>query len=476
MKWRKIKSIKIKSTLVFSLVFFVMLILLLMVNQFFMDDFFKIYNKFKMTDAARNYESIVEKVGPQKAIENVSQKNGIEVFIFSENNIRNIKDQTKEKDNMYTISDLERFKSEVDKKNDGIYFEMFGDTRFDEYKLTLAKELKNKDLLVLSKKMGLAKEVSLLNFRFMLITSLFVYLITMIFIFVISYRFSMPIISMKNKTERMCQLDFSEKIQVNSIDEIGMLSKSINNLSDELSSSMKKLNQTNIKLNAELEKERTLEKMRRRFVSDVSHELKNPITMIQGFADGLIHNIPKTNNDREYYYNVIIEESVKMNKLIKDLLDLSSYESGTFKLNKENINLVEITECILNKYNNDFRDKNINVLFDKKKNISIEADSLRIEQVITNLLTNVLKYTNYNGNIKVKIEKISNKVKFVIANTGEIIPESELENIWDSFYQLDNTKKGSGLGLAIVKSIVLLHGGICNAYVIKDYNVFEIVV
>lgn len=468
------KSIKSKIMIVFSVTFLLMQVSLVLVNHFFMDDFYKASNRTKMTEVAVEFERFSRENNQKRAF-GMLRNSGLLVALFNEG--YNLLPGSLNDIELVDLlqSDIRELRAKTE-KNGGIYFDVIVDSRSNDNLLVLTKILDHGDILLLSKKMALADEVSLLNFRFMLITSGFIYGIALILIYIISSKFSKPIIDIMYKTERMSQLDFSQKIDVWSSDEIGVLSGSINKLSDELSSSICELNDSNRKLSIELEKEKKLEKMRRRFVSDVSHELKNPISMILGYADGLIHNIPKTEKDKAYYHQVIVEESLKMNTLIKDLLDLSSYESGSFTLNKEMVDFNQIVENCLKKYSNQIIEKGINVEIQNQDRYMVLGDRLRLEQVVVNLVTNALKYVNEEGTVIIKYRKDTDKLSLTIANTGTLIPQKELEQIWNSFYQIDNTKKGSGLGLAIVKSIISLHEGSCLAYTDGIYNCFEIII
>lgn len=475
MNWMKTNSIKFKITLVFSLAFLIMLVTLVLVNHFFMDDFYRKSNERKMTEIAMEFEKKVNLIGPQKAMEELRSNNGVQVFIFNNNYKLLPGSMSVEPWENFNTPNIKELHNNAINKNNMIYFDVIGEEGTNNYQIVLTKILESNDILLLTKKMGLAKEVTLLNFRFMLLTSIFIYIFALILIIIISSKLSKPIINIKNKAEKMSQLDFSEKIDVKSLDEVGLLSTSVNKLSDKLSHTIDELSNVNIKLNAELEKKTKLEKMRRRFVSDVSHELKNPISMIRGYADGLVHNIPKTEEEKNYYYQVIVEEAIKMNKLIIDLLDLSSYESGSFTLNKEDTDLGQIIKDSIEKFSKQINEKDIKTIYNASENTKLYGDTLRLGQVVVNLLMNAIKYTDNNGIIKVEISEEKNNIKLAISNTGPLIPQDELDHIWNSFYQVNNSKQGNGLGLAIVKSIVDLHGGCCRAYVEDEFNCFEVI-
>lgn len=265
-----------------------------------------------------------------------------------------------------------------------------------------------------------------------------------------------------NKTAlRMSQLDFTQKCNVTSKDEIGNLANTLNFLSYNLSNSLNDLQSANEKLTKDIEKEKTLERMRKEFVAGVSHELKTPISLISGYAEGLKDNIAQ-GEEKDYYLDVIMDESQKMSILISDMLDLSQLESGNFKLDQYYFEMDELINSIVKKHATISEAKKINIKVNiADTNSEVFADSFRIEQVITNLLGNAIKNTPQGENIFISIKKIDEKILFEIENQGTHIPVEELENIWEKFYKVEKSRSrdlgGTGIGLSIVKNILSLH-------------------
>jgi len=286
--------------------------------------------------------------------------------------------------------------------------------------------------------------------------------------------FTKPIIKLKETAEKIAALEFDQRNEVTSDDEIGELTRSVNKMALELSSNIQALNESNRRLENELLKEKNLDKMRRRFVADVSHELKNPISMIMGYAEGIVRGLPKSEEDKAYYANVILEEGAKMDLLVKNLLELSRFNMGQQSLVFENVNLSELLRSSIDKFQVMEASKNCHVELEIEDMCWISGDVFRLRQVMINLIDNAFKYTEDNGFIKIDLKKTQEKAIITIANTGKLIPSEALEEIWLSFYQVDTHTEGSGLGLAIVKSIVELHNGIINAFVKNDMNYFEV--
>jgi signal transduction histidine kinase len=201
--------------------------------------------------------------------------------------------------------------------------------------------------------------------------------------------------------------------------------------------------------------------MRKEFVAGVSHELKTPISLIDGYAEALKDNIVDA-EDRNYFIEVIIDESRKMNNLVIDMLDLAQLESGTFKFEKEYFKLDELIFTTLKKYKSIFEERGIKFKENLIKEIQVYSDWERIEQVVTNFITNAIRHTKANGTITVEMSIRENKVFVSVENTGSNIPEDEITKIWGKFYKIDKSRNrklgGTGVGLSIVKNILTKHG------------------
>ncbi|NLP28470.1 MAG: HAMP domain-containing protein [Clostridia bacterium] len=294
---------------------------------------------------------------------------------------------------------------------------------------------------------------------------------------------SKPLIKLNNSAKRISEMDFSQQCDVNSDDELGNLAKTLNFLSYRLNSALTELQQKNIKLKQDIEKERKLDKMRKEFVAGVSHELRTPISIISGYAEGLKDNVAD-DDSREFYLDVIMDEASKMNALVSDMLDLSQLESGNFKMEAEPFHIDELMKKCINKNKQFFQQKNIKVQESLAKEVTVFADYLRIEQVITNFLTNAIRHTPENGVVNIKLRDEQQSCKVEIENQGEHLAECDLENIWDRFYKADKSRNriagGTGLGLSIVKNILLMHNstfgvkntklGVCFFFTLNKTN------
>lgn len=265
-----------------------------------------------------------------------------------------------------------------------------------------------------------------------------------------------PIVELDGIAQNMCKLDFSEAYRGKQEDEIGNLGASINKLSSSLQDAIEEL-QEDIRL-----KDENIQ-MRREFISGVSHELKTPIALIQGYAHALLENISIDEVKKDEYARIIIEESENMNNMVKDLLDLSKLEWKMKKFTIEEFDISSLLDETLDRYGELFNQKNIEVDIDAEDIIFIHADKELLAKAMDNYLTNAIKHLKAPNIIRVKLKKKGQNVRFEIYNSGEAIKDADIKRIWESFFKSDKARsrdyEGSGLGLSIVKEIILSHGG-----------------
>lgn len=295
---------------------------------------------------------------------------------------------------------------------------------------------------------------------FILITGSITLVFALIVAFLISRHWVKPILEINEITKRMSRLDFSKKFKGKTTDEIGELGENINFLSKRLEESIDGLQK-------EVKKERQIDEMRQNLIANVSHDLKTPIAIIQGYAEGLQQNISDNPEDRDFYISVIIEESERMNKLVRQILSLSQLELGKITPEIESLAIPFYIDNILSKFNLIFKEKNIQ-LISKAERCMILADENMFNQVLVNLITNAADHTAEGGHIKVTAIQQDNKLHINVFNTGEQIPEDELDKIWLSFYKRNKARTGkyggTGIGLTIVKTIMEAHNNHCGVF------------
>ena len=295
---------------------------------------------------------------------------------------------------------------------------------------------------------------------FIIITGGITLLFSLIIAYLISRHWVKPILQINTITKKMSHMDFSGKFKGKTTDEIGELGENINFLSDRLEQSIDELQRINNHLEDELKKERQIDEMRQNLLANVSHDLKTPIAIIQGYAEGLRENISESQEDREFYSSVIIEEADRMNKLVRQILSLSQLELGKIKPEIETMEISSYIDITIGKFSLMFKEKGINIE-SKAEKCMILADSNMLSQVLVNLITNAADHTKRNGNIIITTEQKEKKLHINVFNEGEPIPEDELDKIWLSFYKRDKARTGSyggtGIGLTIVKTIMEAH-------------------
>lgn len=233
-------------------------------------------------------------------------------------------------------------------------------------------------------------------------------------------------------------------------------------MSDKLEKTINQLRDTNIELEKDIEEKSKLDEMRKSFISDVSHELKTPIALIQGYSEGLLENVNSDEGSRKFYAEVILDESNKMDKLVKQLLELMKLEYGNREFSNKSFDIVELEKEVISKCKVMIDEKNIQIEFDENQNIEVFADDFYIEQIITNYLTNAIKNTKVvNGNKIITISNEicqNNKICVKVFNTGDNIRHEDLNRIWNRFYKADESRNredgGTGIGLSLVKAIM----------------------
>jgi len=477
LNWIKIHSIRKKLLLVFSAIMLLMFGLLFILNQLFLDDYFLYVNERTMIKSTARYHSSsqLKPIDYREVIGRLSMLNGARIFIYNEDGTLDMGDLSKDSKSTRDSQYISSFLKEADKNREEGSLIVLPDDVENTKQMVYIRSAYDGKYIVISKGLGLIDESQEVFVLFLGISSIVIYLVGFILIYIYADQFTRPIIHLKIAAEEMAALNFQESIEVTSDDEIGQLVQSVNGMARALSNSIEELNASNALLERELNKERSLENMRRRFVTDVSHELKNPISMIIGYADGIERGVAKTKEDRIFYAQVIQEEGNRMNRLVRDLLDISSYTSGTFKMTETDVDLAKLLRSTMNKYQKVVDELEVTLAIKGLSSAVVRGDAARLEQVLTNLLDNALKHVDKQGLVVVYVDKIGPKTKLVIANTGDLIPRAELDAIWESFYQVDTASEGNGLGLTIVKSIIDMHKATIKVYVSEGMNHFEII-
>lgn len=292
--------------------------------------------------------------------------------------------------------------------------------------------------------------------------------------FVLSSYISKPIKQLSNIAERMSELDFDIKYDGKDKGEIGLLGKSMNNMSQKLEENISQLKTANLELQRDIDKKEKLEKMRTDFLSNVSHELKTPIALIQGYAEGLKEGITDDPESMDFYCSVIMDEAAKMNNMVKRLLTLNQIEFGEDELVMERFDINELVKSVVNANELRATQKNLSITYDILDTpLYVWADEYKVEEVVTNYLSNAINHCCNENIIKIKVGHIDkDNVRVSVFNTGNNIPEADIEHIWEKFYKVDKARTreygGNGIGLSIVKAIIESMGKTCGVNNLSD--------
>lgn len=465
----KLKSVRVKLFLVLCVVTILLVICLIAINSLVLENFYiynktntikEVYNKinkyYKDPDLAINLETELKKIAFRNNFDILIQSD-TDLILFSTN-----------KDFLSSIEVAkEKYKTYLEERKNLLYSDAkmtirkIDDTSNSLNYILLYGKLDNGYSLYIRIPIAPIEESVRISNNTLIVIGIATVIISAFVASLISKRFTSPILQLNDITKKMAKLDFEQKYRINdSDDEINELGKNINTMSDKLESTIKQLRETNSELEKDIEEKSKIDEMRKQFISDVSHELKTPIALIQGYAEGLIENVNNDDESRKFYAEVILDESNKMDVLVKQLLELMKLEYGKRKFNDEEFDVVELINEVIRKCNVMLEENQIQVVFDEKKPIYAYADDFYVEQVVTNYFTNAIKHAkevNGKKQIEITIQNVKNKIRVSVFNTGDKIPEEDLTRVWGRFYKIDDSRNrensGSGIGLSIVKAI-----------------------
>ncbi|MCR4693813.1 MAG: HAMP domain-containing histidine kinase [Pseudobutyrivibrio sp.] len=270
--------------------------------------------------------------------------------------------------------------------------------------------------------------------------------------------FTQPLFELINITKKISNFDFSETyIPQKHYNELDDLGEHINEMSTTLNRAISQLKEANDNLKHDLEIREETENMRKEFVSNVSHELKTPIALIQGYAEGLQEGVMDDENSRQIYLDIIIDEANKMNRLVREMLILNQLEAGQMQMDLVNFNLTDIIDGVVENNKIYISAQNISYSFVNKEECIVHSDEFLVEQIITNFISNAIHYVMNENVIIVKYDFTKKgKVRVSVFNSGNNIAKKDIKHIWEKFYKADKARSreygGSGIGLSVVKA------------------------
>ena len=317
---------------------------------------------------------------------------------------------------------------------------------------------------------SIRESVSISN-KFYFYVGIMIIVISGLVIWFVTKRITRPISELTLLSTKMSDLDFEAKYQSHSGNEIDELGENFNRMSEQLEKTISELKSANNQLQKDIENKERIDQMRQEFLNNVSHELKTPIALVQGYAEGLKENISEDPESREFYCDVIMDEAGKMNKLVRNLLTLNQLESGWVVLRLARFFFVSVIGGVLQSMYNMIQQKEAKVSFNADKPVYVWADEFKIEEVVTNYTSNALNHLDGEKEIEIRVFTEGDHVKVTVFNTGRPIPEADVPNLWNKFYKVDKARTreygGSGIGLSIVKAIM---EGLHQQYGVKNYD------
>ena len=463
----KFKSVRFKLFFTMCVVILVIILSLVLINSIVLENFY-IYSKtatIKQVYQKVNdyYNTETTNVDLKTELKKIAYKNNFDILIKTDTNLIIFTSDREFLSSTYILKDINEIKSKSIEENETkINVKVTTDEVNNISYMFLTGILDNGYVLYIRMPISPIEESVKISNTVLLMIGGITLVVAGIIASFISRKFTNPILQLNDIANKMAKLDFSKKYRITDTeDEINELGRSINTMSDKLEATIKELQKNNIELEKDIEEKSKIDEMRKQFISDVSHELKTPIALIQGYAEGLIENVNSDEESRKFYAEVILDETNKMDKLVKQLLELMKLEYGKREFDNEKFNINELINEVLRKCSVMINEKNIKVYFENKEPIYVYADEFYMDQIITNYLTNAIKHAEEvekETKIEIKVEKVSNKIRVSVFNTGENIPEEDLQRIWGRFYKLDSSRNrqdgGSGIGLALVKAIM----------------------
>lgn len=463
----KAKSIRTKLFLTLSITITVIIVLFIIVNNIILERFYIYSKENNLLDAYRiinTYYNNMDIENINSKIEEIEANNNFEILITTENNTTVYMSNIDFAPSYMNIIIKREFlhNASITYSGNKITINQSQDITTGYKFIYLTSTLDNGYKLYIRVPIASIEESVNISNKFLQLIGCFTLIISGIIVVIISKRFTDPILQLNEVAQKMSRLDFSTKYkETKTDDEIDNLGKSINVMSNTMEKTIKQLRNTNIELEKDIEEKSKTDEMRKQFISDVSHELKTPIALIQGYAEGLVENVANDEESRKFYAEVILDESNKMDVLVKKLLELIKIEYGSLQFNNSEFDITEMISETIRKSQVMINEKDINVIYSKEKRVIIYSDEFYIEQIINNYFTNAIKNVkDINGKkeIVINIEQNNNKTKISVFNTGDKIKEEDLERIWKRFYKVDESRNrqdgGTGIGLALVKAIM----------------------
>lgn len=442
-----------------------MIVVFMIVNGSFLE---KYYISNKKSEFIKVYTMVQEGVEngtissetPEKDLGRLTEKNNISIAVIdSEYNVVYTNVREKQMMVVQLFGYLyDKNHQEVLEKTDSYDICKSVDPQNNTEYLTMWGNFDNGDIFIMRSPLeSIRSAVTIFN-RFIGVVGGCVILVSVLLAWYFSKRITEPIMELATLSQKMADLDFDAKYTSGGSNEIGVLGENFNRMSERLEQTISNLKEANYKLQKDIEQKEKRENMRSEFLGNVSHELKTPIALIQGYAEGLKEGVNDDPESREFYCEVIMDEAGKMNRMVKNLLALNQLEFGEDDVQFERFDITSLISGVLQSLDILIEQKEAQVIFRHKNPIYVWADEFKVEQVVRNYVNNALNHVDGEKVIEIKITQENDMAKITVFNTGTPIPEEDLPHIWEKFYKVDKARTreygGNGIGLSIVKAIM----------------------
>ena len=485
----KITSIRTQIVIVIVFVCVVSIASSLLMNNVFLK---RVYLKERMNGMLSAFNSIYE-AGVNESLydteyayglEDVSLRYNVEIIVSSPNGGVLITTQSeggqllsRMMKRMYSMlfSEKDEDKKHILYSEDNCSIEQFHDRQMGSDFLVLWGTLYDGNILFMQSGIEPIETSAGIANRLVFLTGIISVFIGLIFAYLLGRRLTKPIMELSSLSKQMASLDFDARYVARDIpNEIDVLGDNMNLMSEKLEDTILELKKANLNLQNDVDKLSETDKKRREFLSSVSHELKTPIALIQGYAEGLSDGISDDPEDWRFYSDVIQDEARKMNRLVNELLSLDRLEEGKGEFIIERFDIVPVINSIIENNKKPLLDGGIRVDFEQKAPFYVISDEFFTGQIIENYFSNALHYVKGDEKIiTISLKKTEEKkARISVKNTGDNIPEDAIPHLFEKFYKVDKAHSreygGSGIGLSLVKTLSEKLGSGCGVNNLLD--------
>lgn len=447
----------------------------LFANMFFLE---RIYTKDKKQNLVETYQLLDDNCDRDEltdedfivTLDHICNKYNLNLIILDERNYP-IVYSARDLDNLVNKLVMYQWRTapttEILDTSDRFVLQTTLDSGTQKENMEMWGKLKNGYTFLFTTPLESIEESAAISNKFMYNIGLVAVVLGGIIAWIYSGKFSEPILKLADFSEKLTKLDFEAKYTGEHKNEIGILGNNMNTLSQSLQNTISELKTANIELQQDIQRKQELNEKRQEFIGNVSHELKTPIALIQGYAEGLKEGVTDDPESKRYYLDVICDEAGRMNRMVKNLMALNELESGDLHITMERFDIVALVRNYITNAKVLLKGVDAKIIFSGPESLFVWGDEFKVEEVVMNYFTNAIHHVRKPATesskedvarIRITISQTPEKARVTVFNTGAAIPEEDIDHIWDKFYKVDKARTraygGSGVGLSIVKAIM----------------------